>query len=159
MVLFSLLLLISLGFIDKIQTQTPLLKADIEGILQYTQDKKYENLQSFMDDIVIHTQNNMLSNSIKKYRQGDRLQGADWINICRLSGIFARIHYKDDTLQLLSKLMAMPTDSVPGIFQYDNPNVIRFGKAIERGETGDRAFIFCKLLTSQISISARSEGD
>lgn len=126
---FVLVLLFNSG---NIQAQHPLLQKDIETVLQLIQNKNYPDFQAFLRDIDQRTTNISLQSTIRKFRNEEDLSEDDYINIYRLMGVFVRSQYKDQMLAVLKELIEIPTDSLPGVNQYANPNIIKFGKIIER---------------------------
>ncbi|NIR52062.1 dipeptidase [candidate division KSB1 bacterium] len=131
LLIFGLLLVLIFHAADVI-AQEPLLKNDMESIIQRTENKNYDDFFDFLADVKKQSTDEALRSTIRKFRRKDILNAVDRINIYRLTGIFSRIQYKDELLMLLQELVAIPTDSLPGVNQYENPNIIKFGQVIER---------------------------
>jgi predicted dipeptidase len=131
-ILYFALVFVLLSNSGTIKAQHPLLKEDIEAVLQLIQNKSYPDFQAFLNDIDQRTTNISLQSTIRKFRKDEHLSEGDNINIYRLMGIFVRSQYKDRMLAVLKELVEIPTDSLPGVNQYENPNIIKLGKVIER---------------------------
>ncbi|NIR48768.1 hypothetical protein GWO43_10055, partial [candidate division KSB1 bacterium] len=110
--------------------QEPLTKKDIEATIQLVQKNNYSDFHTFVNDINKRSINIGLQNTIRGFQKHANLSEVDYINLYRLTGIFARCNYREDMLQVLRELVEIPTDSLPGIHQYENSNVIKFGKII-----------------------------
>jgi len=109
-----------------------LLKAEIDSIIKLVQNKNYADFNAFLNDIELRSTNEVLRKLIRKFLGDENLSQVELINLYQLTGIFARCQYKDAMLVLLKELVEIPTDSLPGVNQYQNPNVIKFGQIIER---------------------------
>jgi predicted dipeptidase len=117
--------------------QVVLTRKDIAAIIEQAQDKEYADFQAFLADISKRTIHPVVKNTGTKFKDGG-LDQVDRDNLYRLAGIYARCKYRDDMLATLKELVGIPTDSLPGVYQHDNPNMIKFGSVIERiaGEFG-----------------------
>ncbi len=73
-----------------------------------------------------------LSSAVRKYQSGSKLSDAERINLYRLLGIFIRLRHKDALVRTLGGLVAIPTDKKEDRPQHENPNIRRFGLAIEK---------------------------
>jgi len=121
-----------LSHMVSLQAQIPLQAEDIKAIIQLLQNDNYSNFNSFLNYIHKNSKNLELQETIKDFQNGDNLTEIDYINIYRLMGIFVRCQYKDEMLFLLKELVAIHTDSLAGISQHENPNIIKFGEIIKR---------------------------
>ena len=121
-----------------VSAQQTLLKAEIDSIIQLVQNENYADFNAFLNHIKMHSTNEVLRKIIGNSQRNENPSEVNRIDIFRLTGIFARCQYKDAILALLKELVEIPTDSLPGVNQYENPNIIKFGQIIERvaGEFG-----------------------
>lgn len=108
------------------------LKEDIEAIIHHVEGKGYSDFEEFLNGLETHSNNTGIRDAIRKFHSDDNLTETDSINIYRLLGIFVRSQYKNEMLELLKELVEIPTDSLPGVNQYENPNIIRLGTVIEK---------------------------
>lgn len=108
------------------------LKEDIEAIIHHVGGKGYSDFEEFLNGLETHSNNTGIRDAIRKFHSDDNLTETDSINIYRLLGIFVRSQYKNEMLELLKELVEIPTDSLPGVNQYENPNIIRLGTVIEK---------------------------
>ncbi|MFN8673695.1 MAG: dipeptidase [Candidatus Sericytochromatia bacterium] len=106
-------------------------KEEISSLINLNEKNKFSNFKDFLKHIEKKASPNLL-NSIKLFKNGKISSQDDFINIYRLLGIYARISYKDDLIKILTELVAIPTYKKNDLPQYQNPEIIRFGKAIEK---------------------------
>lgn len=118
--------------------QEVILKAEIQNVVQMVQGRTYPGFRAFLTDVEKRSTNRTLQRVIRKFRINDDLSENEWTNVYRLVGIFVRTQYRDQMLSALKELVDIRTDSLPGVHPYENPNMIRLGKIIERmaGEFG-----------------------
>jgi hypothetical protein len=109
-ILYFALVFVLLSNSGTIKAQHPLLKEDIEAVLQLIQNKSYPDFQAFLNDIDQRTTNISLQSTIRKFRKDEHLSEGDNINIYRLMGIFVRSQYKDRMLAVLKEQVEIPTD-------------------------------------------------
>lgn len=126
------ILLFLLSISRNTSAQNLLVNKDIEAIIQLVQHQNYSDFNAFLNDIDKRSTNTVLHTAISKFRQDTNLSEIDYINIYRLMGIFVRHQYREEMLDVLSELVEIPTDSLPGLYQHENPNIIKFGRVIER---------------------------
>jgi predicted dipeptidase len=126
------LFLLACLWVGTLHAQDRLLKKDLEDVLELVGSRTYPDFRSFLNDVEQRTTHSSLRSTLKQFRLNSRLTGDALINLYRLTGIYVRIQYRDGMLDVLKELVEIPTDSLPGVHQYENPNMIRFGKTIER---------------------------
>ncbi len=121
-----------------VSAQQTLLKAEIDSIIQLVQNENYADFNTFLNHIKMYSTNEALRKIIGNSQGNENPSEVNRIDIFRLTGIFARCQYKDAILAFLKELVEIPTDSLPGVNQYENSNIIKFGQIIERvaGEFG-----------------------
>jgi predicted dipeptidase len=90
----------------------------------------------FLNTPSIATKYPFLGPVIAKHKSAAALSGTERVNLYRLLGIFIRLKHKDALVRTLGELVAIPTDKKEDQPQFENPNIQRFGRAIERIATG-----------------------
>jgi predicted dipeptidase len=71
-----------------------------------------------------------LSAAIKKYQAKETLQDIELHQLQRLLGLYTRLKYGQDAMQMLAQLVAIPTFRVDGIEQHDNPQFHKMAAAL-----------------------------
>lgn len=112
--------------------QHPLLKNDLIEINELTNTGTFNDFDGFLGELLEVSDKVALKETITKFRTGDMLSDIERINLYRLLGLFVRHQYQDDLLATLDEMVGIRTDSIPGVRPYENPEIIRFGKTIEK---------------------------
>ena len=89
------------------------------------------NFNDFLQQVSGESDNAALQSAIEGYLNGETLEGDDFTNLYRLLGIYTRLHYGDDVVDLLGEMVAIPTDKKGDAPQHENPGVIQFGELIK----------------------------
>ncbi len=110
--------------------QNRLMKKDLQDIVRLVGNQRYPSFDSFLKDLETRASNKIVQHTAEKYRS-HRLDGNDTINVYRLLGVFVRTQYQEQMVDLLKDLIRFRTDSLPGIPQFENPNILRLGRVIE----------------------------
>lgn len=92
--------------------------------------------REFLDTPSIPLRYSFLGPVIAKHKSGAALSETERVNLYRLLGIFVRLKHKPAMLRTLGELVAIPTDKKEGQPQHKNPEIQRFGRAIEKIATG-----------------------
>jgi len=103
---------------------------DIQKLVSSYQDQNIGSFEGFLGDVAKNTDNSSLRSSVDMYLGSEIRDNSDWINIYRLLGIYTRIKHKDELLEFLGRLVAIPTAKQEGMEQFENPGIIRFGEEI-----------------------------
>lgn len=108
---------------------------EILGLLETHADSAPEGFDDFLTSIRKDSDNSALNSTITGYLNDEQLEGDAFINLYRLLGIYTRLHYGDDVIELLREMVAIPTHKVGENPQHENPEIARFGELIkERAE-------------------------
>lgn len=96
-------------------------------------DGQYDDFDAFLEaleDSPLAAQNNLTA-IIEQYRSGTELDYDQQIDVQRLLGLYARVKYGEQALQMLIELVAIPTFNVESVPQYENPEFHRFAAKLE----------------------------
>lgn len=104
---------------------------EIRRLIEAHQDDVPPRFDDFLTQVQGETDNAALKTAIDGYLQQQPLEGNDFVNIYRLLGIYTRLHYGDDVVDLLGEMVAIRTDKQGEAPQHENPGIIRFGELIE----------------------------
>jgi predicted dipeptidase len=111
-------------------TQT-IKRGELQLLLKVHSNSVPENFNDFLSQVQKETNNDAPKSGINRYLQGKPLEGADFINVYRLLGLYTRLHYGDDVVELLSEMVAIPTSKQGDRPQYENPGIQKFGELIK----------------------------
>ena len=106
-------------------------KDDIQIITKAYNNSFQKDFNTFIKTIYMETKNQSLKNSVDLFLRKQIANENDYLNIYRLLGIYSGIKYKNEMITTLGKLVAIPTDKKDDIPQYENPQIIKFGQAIQ----------------------------
>lgn len=107
-------------------------KGEIVALLDRFGEMRLDGFWNFVAEVGGATRNPVLKRAVKRFGSGAALDETDRINIYRLLGIFARLKYRDELIETLGQLVAIPTAKKEGQPQHANPSMHRFGRAIEK---------------------------
>ena len=105
---------------------------EIKEIISYFEAKDIGSFTAFLDDLYTYTKNESIKSAISLYKKKSELKANSEINFYRMISIYARLKHKDHVLELLDKMVSIPTDKKENLRQSENPNIINFGKLIEK---------------------------
>lgn len=112
---------------------TDTIKRDTLKSLQSTYaDASFNNFDDFLRKVQGKTDNATLKSAIDRYRQNDTLEGNDFINVYRLLGLYTRLHYGDEVIDLLDEMVAVRTGKQGETPQHENPGIAEFGQLVKR---------------------------
>lgn len=112
---------------------TDTLKRDTLKDLQHTYaDASFNNFDDFLQQVQDKTDNDTLKNAIARYRQDETLKDNDFVNIYRLLGLYTRLHYGDEVIDLLDEMVAVRTGKQGDTPQHENPGIAEFGELVKR---------------------------
>ncbi|WP_227368930.1 dipeptidase [Halomonas sp. M20] len=110
---------------------TDTIKRDTLKDLQRTYaDASFESFDDFLQQVQDKTDNDTLKSAIDRYRQDETLEGNDFINVYRLLGLYTRLHYGDEVVDLLSDMVAVKTGKQGDTPQHENPGIAEFGELV-----------------------------
>jgi len=101
----------------------------IESANVQAADKFDDFLTQLLSSTII-SQQEALSTAIKKYQAKETLQDIELHQLQRLLGLYTRLKYGQDAMQMLAQLVAIPTFRVDGIEQHDNPQFHKMAAAL-----------------------------
>ncbi|MFD2192060.1 dipeptidase [Pistricoccus aurantiacus] len=111
-------------------TQT--LKRDqLQQLLKAHENNVPENFDDFLTQVKQETENESLQSAIDRYLQDETLEGADFVNVYRLLGLYTRLHYGDEVVDLLGEMVAIQTSKEGDRPQHENPGIQEFGELIK----------------------------
>ena len=111
-------------------TQT-IKRDELQQLLKAHSDSVPENFDDFLSLVHKETNNDTLKSAIDRFQQDETLEGADFVNVYRLLGLYTRLHYGDDVVELLSEMVAIPTSKQGDRPQHENPGIQEFGELIK----------------------------
>ena len=91
-----------------------------------------EDFRAFAQIIATRLFETPFSLSARRFLDGTPLDRAERFDLYRLLGVYIQTKYRHELIALLGELVAIPTDKKDGLAQHANPNIRRFGEAIER---------------------------
>lgn len=112
-------------------TSSTLKRDEILGLLETHADSAPAGFDDFLTAVRSDSDNAALTSAITSYLNDEPLEGDAFINLYRLLGIYTRLHYGDDVIELLREMVAIPTDKVGENPQHENPEIARFGELIK----------------------------
>lgn len=113
-------------------TETSTLKHDeIVTILETHAESTPSSFNDFLQQVSDESDNTALQSAINGYLEGEALEGDDFTNLYRLLGIYTRLNYGDDVVDLLGEMVAIPTAKSGDTPQYENPGITQFGELIK----------------------------
>lgn len=119
------------GTVNAAETDT--IKRDTLESLQHTYaEASFNNFDDFLQKVQGKTDNQTLKSAIDRYRQNDTLEGNDFINVYRLLGLYTRLHYGDEVIDLLDDMVAVRTGKQGDTPQHENPGIAEFGQLVKR---------------------------
>ncbi|MGQ7246490.1 dipeptidase [Halomonas sp. V046] len=125
-------LAVSLAAPVQAQDETGTLKRDeIQTLLTAHADEVPSNFNEFLQQVREESSNAELQGAVESYLHDEPVEGDDFVNLYRLLGIYTRLHYGDDVVDLLGEMVAIPTDKKGEAPQHENPEIARFGELIE----------------------------
>lgn len=111
---------------------TDTIKRDTLKNLQQTYaDASFDSFDDFLKKVQDKTDNNRLKSAIDRYRQDDSLKGNDFVNVYRLLGLYTRLHYGDEVVDLLGQMVAVKTGKQGDTPQHENPGIAEFGELVK----------------------------
>ncbi|WP_048307846.1 dipeptidase [Halomonas sp. PR-M31] len=111
---------------------TDTIKRDtLENLQQTYADATFESFDDFLQQVQDKTDNDTLKSAIDRYRQDETLEGNDFINVYRLLGLYTRLHYGDEVVDLLSEMVAVKTGKQGDTPQHENPGIAEFGELVK----------------------------
>ncbi|GHA99478.1 dipeptidase [Modicisalibacter luteus] len=110
---------------------TTIKRDEIQRLLKAHAEQVPESFKSFLKQVRNETDNADLQSAIDGYLQGKPLEGSNFVNLYRLLGIYTRLHYGDDVVDLLGEMVAIPTSKQGDTPQHENPGIQRFGELIK----------------------------
>lgn len=112
--------------------ETATIKHDeIQRLLKAHAEQVPADFDSFLKQVKSETDNAALQTAIDGYLQDKPLEGADFVNVYRLLGLYTRLHYGDDVIALLDEMVTINTAKHGDTPQYQNPGIKRFGELIK----------------------------
>ncbi|MDW5377137.1 dipeptidase [Halomonas sp. HP20-15] len=112
--------------------ETATIKHDeIQRLLKAHAEQVPADFDSFLKQVKSETDNAALQTAIDGYLQDKPLEGADFVNVYRLLGLYTRLHYGDDVIALLDEMVAINTAKHGDTPQHQNPGIKRFGELIK----------------------------
>lgn len=130
--LTSALATLSLGG-PALATEAETLKRDqLNALLEDNAASVPASFSDFLRNVDEQTEDTTLKAAIENYLEdNEALQDADFVNLYRLLGVYTRLRYGDDVVDLLGEMVAIPTDKNGESPQYENPGILRFGELIK----------------------------
>lgn len=111
---------------------TDTIKRDTLKNLQQTYaDASFDSFDDFLEKVQDKTDNDRLKSAIDRYRQDDTLRGNDFVNVYRLLGLYTRLHYGDEVIDLLGQMVAVKTGKQGDTPQHENPGIAEFGELVK----------------------------
>lgn len=112
--------------------ETKTIKRDqIQRLLEAHAEQVAEDFDAFLKQVGSETDSATLQAAIDGYLQDAPLEGADFVNIYRLLGIYTRLHYGDGVIDLLGEMVAIDTAKQGDTPQHENPGISRFGELVQ----------------------------
>lgn len=112
---------------------TDTIKRDTLKNLQQTYaDASFDSFDDFLEKVQDKTDNDRLKSAIDRYRQDDTPKGNDFVNVYRLLGLYTRLHYGDEVIDLLDEMVAVRTGKQGDTPQHENPGIAEFGELVKR---------------------------
>lgn len=129
-------LVLVMGFVNVVYAVAPVanLSAEMSArIIESTNVKATDKFDDFLAQLLSTkniSQQESLVLAIKKYRAKETLQDAELHQLQRLLGVYTRVKYGKEAMKTLAQLVAIPTFSVQGLEQHDNPQFHKMAAAI-----------------------------
>ena len=90
--------------------ETATIKRDeIQRLLEAHAEQDPASFNGFLEQVRRETDNSALQTAINGYLQDEPLEGANFVNLYRLLGLYTRLHYGDDVTDLLDEMVAIRT--------------------------------------------------
>jgi len=77
-------------------------------------------------------QDTRLAPAVRRYTQGEQLQGDDLANVARLLGLYTRLTQEHQVLSSITQMVALPTVRDPKVPPHESPAIIDFGRMVEK---------------------------
>ncbi len=71
---------------------------------------------------------NKIATAVKRFRNEDKLKDYELHAIQRLLGIYTRLKYGEEAIELLTRMVEIPTFQVKGLPQHENPEFHKFSR-------------------------------
>ena len=113
------------------QPEALIMHDEVSSIIKAFSKKEVGSFKAFLKDVNNQSSDPNVKRTIDLYLSGLSLDDVGQTNLYRLTGVYARLKYKDEVLTILEKMVNIPTDKKEGQAQFENPNIIRFGEQIE----------------------------
>jgi predicted dipeptidase len=109
----------------------PIAKHEIAVLRQSLEGRSFADLESFLTVVANESSDRNLTRAILAFQDDQPLAESARVNVFRLMGLYNRIKHRDIMLDTLARLVAIPTDKKEGRAQFENPEIIRFGRELE----------------------------
>ncbi|MGC3874928.1 dipeptidase [Halomonas sp. GXIMD04776] len=127
----SALALSMAGPISAADTTESIKRDTLQNLQQTYAETSFDSFEDFLEQVQGETDNDALKSAIDRYRQDETLEGTDFINVYRLLGLYTRLHYGDDVVDLLSDMVAIRTGKQGDTPQHENPGIAEFGELVK----------------------------
>lgn len=92
----------------------------------------FDDFPDFLEQLTTSSQSDAsITDIARRYAADETLDNEQSSTLYRLLGIYTRLKYGEQAIEILKQLVAIPTFQIEGVEQHENPNFHRFAEVLE----------------------------